>query len=165
MCRHIVLAALPGHSPDAVIHSPAAIVAACPTTVMRSRCPRAFARRTQNPFSALWNVTRSTSPANTSWVDDSGRKLIGIIVSATFARTYGCGADMAMPFVGIPIEYSGCRSDAAEHTRHHDVGIRASNRALWRAPKEHPLLSHREAQRGRYETRLVGAAPTLPRAG
>jgi len=34
------------HSPDAVIHSPAEIVAAWPTTVTRSRWPRAFARRT-----------------------------------------------------------------------------------------------------------------------
>jgi hypothetical protein len=83
------------HSPGAVIHSPAAIVAACPTTVTRSRCPRAFARKTQNPFSALWKVTRSTSPANTSWVDDCGCELIGTIVSATVARTYGCDADMA----------------------------------------------------------------------
>src|SRR5262249_31136997 len=60
------------HSPDAVIHSPAEIVAAWPTTVTRSRCPRAFARRTQKPFSVLWKVTRSTRPARTSWVDDSG---------------------------------------------------------------------------------------------
>jgi len=33
---------------------PAAIAAAWPTTVTRSRCPRALARRTQKPFSALW---------------------------------------------------------------------------------------------------------------
>lgn len=44
------------HSPDAVIHSPAAIVAAWPT-VTKSRCLRAFARRTEKPFSALWKVT------------------------------------------------------------------------------------------------------------
>src|SRR5271155_236597 len=73
------------HSPDAVIHSPAAIVAAWPTTVTRSRCPRAFARRTQKPFSALWKVTRSTSPASTSWVDDSG--FMGIFVGAAIVRT------------------------------------------------------------------------------
>ena len=54
------------HSPDAVIHSPAEIDAAWPTTVTRSRCPRALVRSTQNPFSALWNVTRSTRPARTS---------------------------------------------------------------------------------------------------
>jgi hypothetical protein len=42
------------HSPDAVIHSPAEMTAACPTTVTRSRWPRAFALRTQKPFSALW---------------------------------------------------------------------------------------------------------------
>ena len=41
-------------SPDAVIHSPAVMVAACPTTVTTSRCPRTLARRTQKPFSALW---------------------------------------------------------------------------------------------------------------
>jgi hypothetical protein len=42
------------HSPVAVIHSPAAMVAAWPTTVTTSRCPRALMRRTQKPFSALW---------------------------------------------------------------------------------------------------------------
>ena len=41
------------HSPVAVIHSPAAIVAACPTSVTKSRWPRALARRTQKPFSEL----------------------------------------------------------------------------------------------------------------
>src|SRR4051794_15688963 len=60
------------HSPDAVTHSPAEMLAACPTVVTSSRCPRALIRRTQKPFSALWNVTRSTRPARTSWVEDSG---------------------------------------------------------------------------------------------
>src|SRR5712671_4519885 len=60
------------HSPDAVTHSPAAITAAWPMTVINSRWPRALMRRTQKPFSALWKVTRSTRPARTSWVDDSG---------------------------------------------------------------------------------------------
>ena len=54
-----------------MIHSPAEIIAAWPTTVTRSRWPRAFALRTQKPFSPLWKVTRSTRPASTSWVDDS----------------------------------------------------------------------------------------------
>src|SRR3990170_1851007 len=66
------------HSPDAVIHSPAEIVAAWPTTVTRSRCPRAFARRTQKPFSVLWKVTRSTRPARTSWADDCGCGFMGL---------------------------------------------------------------------------------------
>src|ERR1700724_1468725 len=70
------------HSPDAVIHSPAEIVAAWPTTVTSSRWPRAFARRTQKPFAALWKVTRSTSPASTSWVDDSGCGFIRIVASS-----------------------------------------------------------------------------------
>src|SRR5882724_8763841 len=68
------------HSPDAVIHSPAEIVAAWPMTVTRSRWPRAFARRTQKPFSLLWKVTRSTKPASTSWVDGS---CCGLICVAT----------------------------------------------------------------------------------
>ena len=41
------------HSPVAVIHSPAEIAAECPTTVTRSRCPRALTRSTQKPFSSL----------------------------------------------------------------------------------------------------------------
>src|SRR5450755_154265 len=68
------------HSPDAVIHSPAEIVAAWPMTVTRLRWPRAFARRTQKPFSLLWKVTRSTKPASTSWVDGS---CCGLICVAT----------------------------------------------------------------------------------
>jgi hypothetical protein len=46
----------------------------------RSRWPRAFARRTQKPFSLLWKVTRSTKPASTSWVDGS---CCGLICVAT----------------------------------------------------------------------------------
>src|ERR1700683_1161129 len=41
------------HSPEAVIHSPPEMMAAWPTTVTKSRWPRAFARRTQKPFSGL----------------------------------------------------------------------------------------------------------------
>ena len=52
--------------PAAWTHSPAEIIAAWPTTVTRSRCPRAFSRSTQKPFSSLWKVTRSTSPARFS---------------------------------------------------------------------------------------------------
>ena len=52
--------------PAAWIHSPAEIIAAWPMTVTKSRCPRAFRRSTQKPFSSLWNVTRSTSPARFS---------------------------------------------------------------------------------------------------
>src|SRR5205823_9309020 len=52
--------------PLAWTNSPAEIIAAWPTRVMRSRWPRALTRRTQNPFSEFWNVTRSTSPAKTS---------------------------------------------------------------------------------------------------
>ena len=47
-------------------NSPALIIAAWPTTVIRSRWPRALTRSTQNPFSGLWNVTRSTRPAKAS---------------------------------------------------------------------------------------------------
>ena len=47
-------------------NSPALIIAARPTTVIRSRWPRALTRSTQNPFSGLWNVTRSTRPARAS---------------------------------------------------------------------------------------------------
>jgi hypothetical protein len=42
-----------GHSPNAVTHSPAAITAAWPTTVIKSRWPRASMRRPQKPFSPL----------------------------------------------------------------------------------------------------------------
>ena len=55
-------------------------VAAWPTTVTRSRWPRALTRRTQKPFSPLWKVTRSTRPASTSWVDGS---CCGLICVAT----------------------------------------------------------------------------------
>ena len=54
------------HSPEAVIHSPAEIIAAWPTAVTRSRWPRALIRSTQKPVSGLWKVTRSTRPTSTS---------------------------------------------------------------------------------------------------
>src|SRR5260370_7031688 len=54
------------HVPDAEAYSPGATVGVCPTRVMSSRSPLTFSRRTQKPLSALWNVTRSTSPARRS---------------------------------------------------------------------------------------------------
>ena len=70
------------HSPEAVIHSPGDTVAACPTTVTRSRWPRARVLSTQNPFSGLWKVTRSTSPARTSRSGDpAGRPAPGFKTS------------------------------------------------------------------------------------
>jgi hypothetical protein len=53
-------------APLAWTNSPAEIIAAWPRTVIRSRWPRALIRSTQNPFSSLWNVTRSTRPARAS---------------------------------------------------------------------------------------------------
>jgi hypothetical protein len=52
--------------PLAWTNSPAEIIAAWPRTVIRSHCPRALTRRTQEPFSELWKVARSTRPAKTS---------------------------------------------------------------------------------------------------
>src|ERR1700730_18290483 len=62
-----------------VTHSPAAITAPWTMTVINSRWPRALMRRTQKPFSALWKVTRSTRPARTSRVDDSGSACGGLL--------------------------------------------------------------------------------------
>src|SRR5947199_10801841 len=70
------------HSPEAVIHSPAEMVAAWPTTVTTSRCPRALARRTQKPFSALWKVTRSMKPASTFWLDGCGCMRVDMLLIA-----------------------------------------------------------------------------------
>ena len=53
-------------TPETVTHSPALISAAWPTTVTRSRWPRALMRSTQKPLLALWKVTRSIEPASTS---------------------------------------------------------------------------------------------------
>src|SRR5918911_4965677 len=58
--------------PVACTNSPAEIVAAWPTTVTSSLRPRTRTRSTQKPFSALWNVTRSTRPARASVEEPSG---------------------------------------------------------------------------------------------
>src|SRR5207253_4349659 len=50
------------HQPSALSHSPAVTEGSDPMTVVSSRCPRAFTRRTQKPLSSLWKVTRSISP-------------------------------------------------------------------------------------------------------
>lgn len=42
------------HMPVALMNSPALMAAACPTTVTKSRWPRALTRNTQKPVSALW---------------------------------------------------------------------------------------------------------------
>src|ERR1700726_1266562 len=90
------------HSPEAVTHSPAAMVAAWPTTVTTSRCPRALARRTQKPFSGLWYVTRSMRPASTSWVDDSGRGFMSVerSIQLSYGRIGPRLAPRFKPFLG-----------------------------------------------------------------
>src|SRR5450759_4043504 len=50
------------HQPSALSHSPAVTEGSDPMTVVSSRCPRAFTRRTQKPLSSLWKVTRSMTP-------------------------------------------------------------------------------------------------------
>ena len=75
------------HSPEAVIHSPAPTMAAWPTTVARSRWPRALVRSTQKPFSGLWKVTRSTRPARTSRSGDGAGRAPGFTMSRARART------------------------------------------------------------------------------
>src|ERR1700677_4307686 len=65
------------HVPDAEAYSPGATVGVCPTRVMSSRSPLTFSRRTQKPLSALWNVTRSTSPARRSG-SGLGLALVGL---------------------------------------------------------------------------------------
>src|SRR5438094_7125182 len=50
------------HQPSALSHSPAVTEGRDPTTVVSSRCPRAFTRSTQKPLSSLWKVTRSITP-------------------------------------------------------------------------------------------------------
>ena len=102
------------HSHEAVIHSPAEMVAAWPTTVTRSRWPRAFALSTQKPFSTLWKVTRSTRPASTSWVDGrapspcSGGDFDGRTLNAR-PRTYSATKSRRM---------SGRRAHLCEAGRH-----------------------------------------------
>ena len=60
-------------------NSPALINTARPTTVTRSLWPLALTRSTQNPFSGLWNVTRSTRPARASLA------VVWAIVATSFA--------------------------------------------------------------------------------
>src|SRR5215472_7214625 len=67
--------------------------------------PTRFRPQDANPFSALWKVTRSTSPANTSWVDDSGCELIGTIVSETFRASIWVRPRYGHGPVGNRVEY------------------------------------------------------------
>src|SRR5438876_7143384 len=50
------------HQPSATSHSPAVTEGNDPMTVVSSRCPGIFTRRTQKPLSSLWKVTRSIRP-------------------------------------------------------------------------------------------------------
>ena len=50
------------HQPSALSHSPAVTEGSDPMTVVSSRYPFLFTRRTQKPLSSLWKVTRSITP-------------------------------------------------------------------------------------------------------
>ena len=47
---------------SAIVATNAVTEGSDPTTVVSSRCPRVFTRRTQKPLSSLWKVTRSITP-------------------------------------------------------------------------------------------------------
>src|ERR1039457_3960853 len=64
------------------MYSPAETDGAAPSTVTRSFCPRTLTRKTQNPLSGLWKVTRSTRP-------DSGSRS-----SAELNRGFPLGATL-----------------------------------------------------------------------
>src|ERR1035437_3964822 len=70
------------HLPLACTYSPAETDGAAPSTVTRSFCPRTLTRKTQNPLSGLWKVTRSTRP-------DSGSRS-----SAELNRGFPLGATL-----------------------------------------------------------------------
>src|SRR6266568_1005351 len=96
------------HSPDAVTHSPAEITAAWPTTVISSRWLRALIRRTQKPFSSLWNVTRSTKPASTSRMDGTGSGCMMFCHTSTSGSPrggypYETGASLGLRITGYEL--------------------------------------------------------------
>src|SRR5271166_5942070 len=130
------------HSPDAVIHSPAEMMAAWPTTVTRSRWPRAFALRTQKPFSPLWKVTRSTRPASTSWVVGSGLDFIRIAGSsvcalgATSLVRRGVSARGPLRQSTAPIHRSRRRGTVKlAMDGSVDVAVRYQDGAIFKAPR------------------------------
>src|SRR3954470_24424358 len=97
--------------PLAWTNSPAAIAAAAPTTVARSRWPRTLTRSTQKPVSGVWNVTRSTSPASAS---RSGAP--GALAPPTFGPRPGLVSvgSGRVGNIGMPVRDGG-RLDAAQH--------------------------------------------------
>jgi hypothetical protein len=103
--------------PLAWTNSPAEIIAAWPVIVIRSRWARALTRRTQNPFSLLWKVTRSTRPTRTSVgleTDPRTSRLLACIsaASALSSATSGpapCAAPACRttPLRGSPVHRPG----------------------------------------------------------
>jgi hypothetical protein len=121
------------HSPDAVIHSPAEIVAGWPTTVTRSRWPHAFALRTQNPFSLLWKVTRPTKPARTSLVEDSGVDFMKPLESPVLSlRAPHRGCWGSLPYWGALAEWRLSDAVITPITSKSTISAHRSHRACTR---------------------------------
>src|SRR6202011_2653408 len=105
------------------MYSPAAMDGAAPSTVTRSRCPRALMRRTQKPLSALWKVTRSTKPAKGSRSLDEPDPAVSIQTCLSRRRAWRRSHLAAMPWRGNPqlfsetpfiplIDHSNCAMDS-----------------------------------------------------
>src|SRR5271166_1530308 len=130
------------------------MIAAWPTTVTKSRWPRAFALRTQKPFSALWKVTRSTSPASTSWVDGSRLDFIRIAGSSVLSL----GATSVEPhrrrIIGAGQRADGARCRArtnamdGRNRRIADVADRGLGRLNWAESAPTEVASGRTGVRG-----------------
>src|SRR5260370_41585666 len=122
------------------MYSPAEIDGASPSTVTRSRCPRALTRRTQNPLSVLWKVTRSTKPASASRSLEeldpevsirACHKLKGHLQAITLSCNLGCEPTRPAP---APQE-ARCSSEASLRPSFTDRRpVRLTQRPLRRRP-------------------------------
>src|ERR1035437_2402081 len=111
------------------MYSPAETDGAAPSTVTRSFCPRTLTRKTQNPLSGLWKVTRSTRP-------DRGSRS-----SAELNRGFPLGAPGQIfqtrdvrPLTGRarpPAHYSGPSLDERRSADVGESGLRSCARSLF----------------------------------
>jgi hypothetical protein len=87
------------HQPSALSHSPAVTEGSDPTTVVSSRCPRVFTRRTQKPLSSLWKVTRSITPEISS-VCVLGSRRSSVLGTHSRMGGFGFGRSISRAILG-----------------------------------------------------------------
>ena len=135
------------NSPVAVIHSPGATVAACPTTVTSSRWPRARVLSTQRPVCGLWKTTRSTGAARTSRSGDSACRPAAVFIAQAESSASCAARSATTPRILNTLSASAASATARPGRKTAEAGSGRDRRSCRSVAPSAPPPGHQPSSR------------------